>query len=210
VRPLHAELMAIKEKLARADANRSRFDVSLSSIPPELQEQLEQRLQQYLGPKVLDEARQQSARVLSATEAVIDKRTIEVREEFQQLDGGIRKLDESVRSLEAGLDQRLSQMAGDTVRNTRNEIESVADSMLKQLTARSVQTIGDQMEEAAGNMRIFHQGIIASGSDALKTKAAEALQDFEHSRDELAPLSIEASRQRLASRTNTTATNSDG
>src|SRR5437763_3265888 len=299
VRPLHAELMAIKEKLARADANRSRFDVSLSSIPSELQEQLEQRLKQYLGPKVLDEARQQSARVLSATEALIDKRAIEVREEFQnrsteelefiekraheisagivehvreqlrdgvsdlqrkfvdgrdqlkrmsgelaeslqaglndehkrrradleqlqssiaaesaglyekveQLDGRIRKLDESVRSLESGLDQRLSQMASDTVRNTRNEIESVADSMLKQLTARSVQTIGDQMEEAAGNMRIFHQGIIASGSDALKTKAAEALQDFEHSMDELARMSIERWRQRLASGLNTLAKN---
>jgi hypothetical protein len=130
-------------------------------------------------------------------------------EKVEQLDGRIRKLDESVRSLESGLDQRLGQMASDTVRNTRNEIESVADSMLKQLTARSVQTIGDQMEEAAGNMRIFHQGIVASGSDALKTKAAEALQDFEHSMDELARLSIERWRQRLASGLNTLARNLD-
>jgi hypothetical protein len=100
-------------------------------------------------------------------------------------------------------------MAGDTVRNTRNEIETVADTMLKQLSARSVQTIGDQMEEAAGNMRIFHQGIIASGSDALKAKAAEALHDFEHSMDELARLSIERWRQRLASGLNTLAKNLD-
>jgi hypothetical protein len=291
VRSLHAEVVSLKEKLARSEANRSRFDVSLSSIPPELEQQLEQRLRQDLGPRVLDEARQQSARLLSATEAAIEKRTIEVREEFQsrsteelqsvenraheisarivenvrehlrdgvgdlqrkltegrnqlkristelmeslqaslndehnrrrgeleqlqsavaaesarlyeqveQLDGRIRKLDESVRSLESGLDQRLSQMAGDAVRNTRNEIESVADTMLKQLTARSAQVIGDQMEEAAGNMRIFHQGIIASGSDALKAKAAEALHDFEHSMDELAQVSIERWRQRLAS-----------
>jgi len=130
-------------------------------------------------------------------------------EKFEQLDGRIRKLDESVRSLESGLDQRLSQMAGDTVRNTRNELESVADSMLKQLTARSVQTISDQMEEAAGNMRIFHQEIVASGSDALKTKAAEALQDFEDSMDELARKSIERWRQRLASGLNTLARNLD-
>jgi hypothetical protein len=84
VRPLHAELTVVKEKLARAEANRSRFDVSLSSIPPELEQQLEQRLRQDLGPKIVEEAREQSTRLLSATRAVIEQRLSEVREEFQR------------------------------------------------------------------------------------------------------------------------------
>jgi len=66
VRPLQAEVAALKENLTRKEPKRSRFEVSLSSIPPELEQQLELRLQKDLGPKVLDEARQQSAQLLAA------------------------------------------------------------------------------------------------------------------------------------------------
>jgi hypothetical protein len=291
VHPLRAEITAMTEKLARSEANRSRFDVSLSSIPPELEQQLEQRLRQDLGPKVVEEAREQSTRMLSATKAAIEQRVIEVREEFrrksteelqvvehrageisarivanvreqlrdgvgdlqrkltdgrnqlkritdelleslqtrlsdehnarrgeleqlrvevaaersrlheeiEQLDSRMRKLDESVRCLESGLDKRLGQMAGDTVKNTRNEIEGVANTMLQEFTARSAQALANQMDEAAGNMRIVQEGIVASASDSLRAQSADALQDVEHSMDELAQLSIERWRHRLAS-----------
>jgi hypothetical protein len=89
-------------------------------------------------------------------------------------------------------------MAGDTVKNVRNEIEYVADTMLKGVSARSVQTLEKQMDEASGNMRIVQNGIIASVSDSLKAQAADALQEFEHSMDELTQLSVERWRQRLA------------
>ncbi len=290
IRSLHAEVTAIKDKLARGETNRSRFEVSLSSIPPELEQQLELRLRQDLGPRVVDEARQQSARLLSATEAAIEKRAIEVREEFQaksaeefqiveqrageisanivatvreqlrdgveglqrkfadgrdqlqqtsgqlleslqssltdehnarwselerlrtavvaessrlqeeigELDGRILRLNESVRGLEAGLDKRLSQMAGDTVKNVRTEIEGLADTMLKEVSGRSVQTLESHMDQASENMRIAQNEIVASVSDSLKAQGADALQEFEHSMDELAQLSVERWRQRLA------------
>ena len=289
--PLHAEITALKEKLARGEANRSRFDVSLSSIPPELEQQLEQRLRQDLGPKMVGEAREQSTRVLSETKAAIEQRVSEVREEFQrtskeelqvveqrageisarivenireqlrdgvgdlqrklvegrnqfrritselleslqlslrdehsarrreleqlrvevaaersrlieeieQLDSRIGKLDESVRCLESGLDKRLGQMAGETVKNTRNEIEAVANTMLQEFTVRSAEVFGNQMDETAGNMRSVQEGIVASASDSLKTQSAEALQDFEHSMDEMARISMESWRHRLGS-----------
>src|SRR5229473_66024 len=254
VHPLHAEITALKEKLARGEANRSRFDVSLSSIPPELEQQLEQRLRQDLGPRVIEEARQQSSHMLSETKAAIEKMVVEVQEEFQcrskeelevveqragqisahivetireqlrdgvgdlqrklvdgrnqlrrtcdellvslqtslndehntrrqeleqvrgdvsaeslrlheqieQLDSRISMLDESLRSWESGLDGRLCQMASDTLSNTRNEIEDVADRILQELKTRSAQTVGNQMDEAAGNMRIVQKGIVAS------------------------------------------------
>src|SRR5258708_16837031 len=77
--PLHAEIKAMKEKLARSEAPRSRFEVSLSSIPPELEQQLEQRLRQELGPKVIEETRQQSSQMLSATKAAIEKTVLAVQ-----------------------------------------------------------------------------------------------------------------------------------
>ena len=290
VRPLHAEITAMKEKLTRADANRSRFDVSLSSIPPELEQQLEQRLRQDLGPKVIEEARQQSTRMLSAAKTAIEKMVGDVQEQFQrsskeelevveqragqisahivetireqlrdgvgdlqrklvdgrhqlrrtsdellvslqtnlndehntrreeleqlrvevaaeslrlheqieQLDSRISTLDESLRSWESGLDGRLSQMASDTLSNTRNEIEDVADGILQELKTRSAQTVGNQMDEAAGNMRIVQKGIVASVTESLKTQSADALQELEHSMDELARSSIERCRDRIA------------
>ncbi len=51
VQPFQAELTDVREKLARGEARRSRFEVSLSQIPPELEEQLEQRLRKHLGPQ---------------------------------------------------------------------------------------------------------------------------------------------------------------
>src|SRR5262249_43240837 len=57
--PLEAQVKVLKEAIARREANPSRFEVSLSSIPPELEQQLEARLRKELGPQVLEESRQQ-------------------------------------------------------------------------------------------------------------------------------------------------------
>lgn len=100
VRPLQAEVKALKEKLARADGNRSRFEVSLSSIPPELEQQLESRLKDALGPRIQDEARQQSANLLAAVKTTIDKRTTEgyhdflhrVADELQVVEGKAKEI----------------------------------------------------------------------------------------------------------------------
>lgn len=291
VRPLHADIAAVKEKLAHTEANRSRFDVSLSSIPPELQEQLEQRLRKELDPKVIDEARQQSIRLLTATKESIEQLVGEVQQEFQreskkelavveqrageiatrivesvrgqlregvgdmqqklsdarnqlvrvsdellvslqtsltdehkvrrgeleqlrvrvaaesvrlhqqieQLDSRAKSLDGAVRSWESNLDERLNRLAHETVNHTHSELEGLAGNMLKEVTARSAETFGNQLDEATGNMRIVQKGIIASVSESLKAQAGESLQTFEHSTNDLVQRSIERCRQRLAS-----------
>ena len=285
-----AELAAVKEKLAHNEANRSRFDVSLSSIPPELEEKLEQRLRQDLSPKVIEEARQQATQLLSKTEAAISQKAAAAQQEFQrrsaeelefveqrahdiasqitnhvreklsdgigdfdrrladgrtqlqrlseellhalqsslneehrqrlehleqlrtavsaessrlqqqveQLDGRIRRLDEAVRSLEAGLDQRLNEMAADAVKRTRTEIEGIADAAFKEVTARSARVLEQQMDEASGNMRIVQRGILSSASDSLKVHSAEALQQLAKSMDELGQASIEGWKVKMA------------
>jgi N-acetylglucosamine-6-phosphate deacetylase len=88
-------------------------------------------------------------------------------------------------------------MAGETVKNTRDEIAAVTDTMLQEFSARSAQTLGDQMDETAGNMRTLQEGVVASVSASLRAQSAEALQDFEHSIDELARGSIGRWRNRL-------------
>jgi len=289
VSPLQAEIVSLKERLAQREANRSRFEVSLSSIPPELEQQIEARLRKDLGPRVLDEAREQSAHLLAAAKTTIDQRSTEVRESFrrmateelgvvekraqeisahisentqehlrcgledfskQLLDGGnslktlseelleflqeslnaehharrgdldqlraavsseskrlqdqvgyldtrIRKLDQAASSLESGLDQRLSRLSSETVKDTRRQFESVANEALEDLSARSLSLLRDQMEETNQNIKTIREEIVASGSDSLKRQATDALQAFEGSMEQLARLSIERWRLKL-------------
>jgi hypothetical protein len=289
VRPLQADVTAIKEKLAQREANPSRFEVSLSSIPPDLEQQLELRLRQNLGPRIVDEARQQSAHMLASAKATVEQQTTEacelftrraaadltaiekraqeisqhisenareyfhrglqefhqqllqggnslkhlseelleflrqsldaefearradietvraalaaeslrLRDEVEYLDTRIAKLDESVRCLESGLDQRLSRMSSDTVRETRQQFETAAHEIFEELTTRSVNVLGEQLQEATDNMAAIQNGIVASVSESLKVQAANASQTFERSLEELTKLSVERCRLRL-------------
>jgi hypothetical protein len=84
LRPLQAEVMALKDRVAQRDANPSRFEVSLSNIPPELEQQIESRLRKDLEPKVLDEARQQSVQLLESAKATLDQRTTQSYDSFMR------------------------------------------------------------------------------------------------------------------------------
>lgn len=84
VKPLNAEVTDIREKLARAESRRSRFEVSLSQIPPELEEQLWARLRRDLGTQALEQAREQSAEVLGAAKATIEEKITVAQSEFRQ------------------------------------------------------------------------------------------------------------------------------
>ena len=289
VRPLQAEIVALKERLAQREANPSRFEISLSSIPPELEQQIESRIKKDLAPTVVDAAREQSALLLTSAKAMMDQRTSETHEKVLRavaeelsvvekraqeiaayisdntqeylrcgledfhrklLDGGnslkrlseelleflqqtliaehdarrgdleqlrtavasesarlqeqvayldtrIASLDQSARCLESGLDQRLSQISSDTVKDTRNQFETAANEALEELSARSVHLLREQLEETRGNMRKVEEGIVASVSESLKGQAANALQAFEQSTEELARLAVERWRLKL-------------
>ncbi len=290
IRPLQEQVATLSQKLAHREANPSRFEVSLSSIPPELEQQLELRLRRDLGPKVLEEARQQSAQLLATAKATLDRRAAETHEQYLQrvagelaaveqraqdlsahifhetreylhrglddfhdqlLNGGhslrrlseellnflqqslnqefharradleqlrasvsseslrlleqiedldrrIAKLHEATRSLESGLDQRLSQMSSNTVRDARGQLEAAASEILEELTTQSAKTLADQQDSANENMRIIQKGVVSSASDSLKAEAATALQAFERSMEEMAKLSAERWRLKLA------------
>ena len=290
VQPLQSEIAAIREKLLRKEANPSRFDVSLSSIPAELEQQLELRLRKDLEPKILEQGRQQSSQLLGETKAAIANKTKEAHEqfsrhlanqhqlleqqaqeisthisenmrerlrvgigEFQQklvdggnqlkrlsqelleflqsslseehnarrgeldqlhammtsessrfeertedLDGRIRKLQDTVRALESGLDQRLNQMCARTVSATRGELENAATAVFMELTTRSAQALGSQVDDTNAKMRNIQKEIIASLAESLAAQRQQVLKEFEKSMQDLAQASVERWRLQLA------------
>lgn len=82
--PLRAEVIELREKLGRPEAKRSSFEVSLSQIPPELEEQLWIRLRKELGELVLVQSRQQAEQVLATAKATIEQNIQSAQDEFQQ------------------------------------------------------------------------------------------------------------------------------
>lgn len=295
--PIQAEINAIKEAQAKREANPSRFEVSLSQIPPELEQQLKLRLSKELGPKVIEDSRQQYLQLLEHAKSAIERRTTQGYQEFlrraeeelkiveqrakeistrasadaqdqlrrgvddfkrQLLDGGnklkrlseellefvqhnlteehtarrqdleqvrtsvaaessrlrqevetldrrIAKLGESAHSLESGLDKRLSQMAANVVKDTRTQLEEMANAALGQLTERTADLLAHQMEQTGEKVSIALKTIVASASESLSEQTAKALQAFEHSMEEAAKLSVERWRKKLAGNLNTLA-----
>lgn len=289
LRPLQAEITLLKEKLAKRDANPSRFEVSLSNIPPDLEKQLEARLRQELSPRVLDEASKQSALLLASAKKALDQRTGESYdafmsrvnqelqvverqaqeisgnisattrehltrglEEFQEklLEGGnslkrlgeeltdflqqnlhneytvrredldqlrasvteesarmqqqvehingrIARLSEAAGALESGLDQRLSRMSSDTIREARVQFESMANDILEELTKRSVAALSEQLDEVAGTMKAKQDSLVTAFSESLNVRKTSSIQAFERSMDDLARDSVERWRAKF-------------
>ena len=84
LQPLQAELAALREKLAQRETQRSRFEVSLSQIPPELEQQLWARLRQELEPRALQLTRQESERLLGAAHDAIKEKISQTQGELRQ------------------------------------------------------------------------------------------------------------------------------
>ena len=73
-----------RKRLAQGDAKRSRFDISLSHIPPEVEEKLWVRLREDLGTQVLKQTQEQSAQVLGSAKTMIEQKIVQALEGFRQ------------------------------------------------------------------------------------------------------------------------------
>jgi hypothetical protein len=290
VEPLQAEVTELREKLAQAQPKRSQFDISLSYIPPEVQEKVAIRLRQELGEQVLQQTRQQSEQVLEATKEAIGKRLAEARNQFRQqlaqelqtveqraqvlseeitgrvqehldaggkrfqqqvLEAGIRlerrseeflrtlqqrlgeehegyrremekiqaaaasessrlqaqaadltgrmaKLDESAHKLESDLDNRLVRLGSDIISGARTQLEHALDVVLKELGTRNAKELGNQLEEARGQLKKVQKGIETSVSELLRTEVSGSLLSFGQTMEELAQDSVGRWRVALA------------
>ncbi len=289
VHPMMSEIADLKEKLGRM--GRSKFEVSLSQIPPELENQMEERLRNNLGPRVLEQTRAQANQLLDAAKAAIAQKTSEThddflkrvtrelqtveerarslsadiaenqrehlnrgmgefhqhvvdagnrlkhlsedlfnvmqhdlgeehdvrRQEFEQvqsamntekarldsavaeLDDRVAKLDESARSLEAGLDKRLGQMASNTLGDVRKQLESAVDEIMLELETRSSRELGNRVESACAQLQVIQKDIEAAALQSLNTRVEQTLRAFIESMEELQSESVERLQTTLAS-----------
>jgi hypothetical protein len=181
VRPLQAEVASLREKLPQGEARRSKFEVSLSQIPPELEEQIETRLRKELAPRMLEQARQQSAEVLESAKNIIAQKTREGQEQFvqriiqqtQAAEGRVQLLAEEnaaglreqVRVATADFQQRVSDAGNRLKRVSEEQLESLQRNLseehetrrheLEQMqTALTVESSRLQDEAADLNTRI--------------------------------------------------------
>ena len=83
LQPLHAEVIELRQKVAHPE-KRSSFEVSLSQIPPELEEKLWLRLRQELGAQVMAYAGEQAEQVLVSAKSAIEQNIATAQNEFQQ------------------------------------------------------------------------------------------------------------------------------
>ena len=162
VKPLLNQVAELRETLARTEQprERSKFEVSLSHIPPELQNQLELRLRKELGPRVLDEARSQSAQVLKEAETTITQRTSESHAEFRQ------KVSEDFRVVE----QRVQAVSAEAV-------ESLRDHSRRQMGEfhQHIVDAGNRLKRLSEELLEVQQSTLASDHD-MRRSELEQLQ----------------------------------
>jgi exonuclease VII small subunit len=159
--------------------------------------QLSQELLEFLRSNLNDEHNARRGE-LEQLRTMFTAESSRLHELTEHLDSRIAKLSDSVRSLESGLDQRLNQMCGRAVSDTRSQLESAAGAILTDLTTRSTQALGNQLDETGANMRNIQKGIVASVSESLEIQTRDALQEFEQSVEDMARASVERWRQKLA------------
>ena len=113
--------------------------MSLSSIPPELQQQLELRLRNEFGPKVIAEARHQSADLLAAAKSAIEQKTIEA---YQQFTGRVA---EDLK----GVEKRAQDLSAHIFDNAREHMRRGLEDFHQQLLegGNSLKRLSEQLLE---------------------------------------------------------------
>jgi hypothetical protein len=136
VLPLQAEITDLNERLARR-GRQNRFEVSLGNIPPELEEKLWQRLRQELGARVLEQARTQSAEVLTSAKAAAEQKIAAALTEFRhRLAGEIH-----------GAEQRVQALAKEQTAKTQQQVQAGVEKLQKQAidTGAHLSAQGDKL-----------------------------------------------------------------
>jgi len=216
VQPLQAELTDVREKLARGEARRSRFEVSLSQIPPELEEQLEQRLRKHLAPRIQDEARAQSAQLLEAAKAAIDQRTSDTHNQFvQQVTQELQAVEQKTQGLTAdvaaNLRDHLNRRQGEfqqQVVDAGNRLKRLSDELLQVLQ----HNLGEEHNERRRELEQV-QGVVVSEASRVReqvtdldgriSKLDEATRELESGLDkrlgQMASNTVSSTRKQLES-----------
>lgn len=178
VRPLESEVADLREKLAQG-AKRSRFEVSLSQIPPELEQQLELRLKKELTPQVLKQSREQSEQVLEAAKAAIDQKTTATHDEF------LRRVTQDLQIVEQkalGLSTDVAQSMREHLNRGMGELHQQvidAGNRVKKLSAELLQGMEYSLGELHDTRRRELEKVQATVA-AESSRLQEQIADLDH------------------------------
>src|SRR5215472_11319052 len=163
MRPLLSELAELRESVARSQQpkERSKFEVSLSHIPTELQDQIEARLRKELNPRVMEEARSQSAQMLESAKKAIEKTTSVSHTEFRE------RVSEELRATQKRVDGISAE--------AEKRVQGISAEMEKRVQAVSSETVSSLRDHLRREMGEFHQHVV-DASNRLKHLSNELLQ----------------------------------
>jgi len=125
-----------------------------------------------------------------------------LQEQLTELGRRMAELDETAHRLESGLNTRLMKMATETVSAARAQLQSAADSIFENLTARNAKDVGHQLDEATARLKSLQNEIEVSVSEAVKSDVSKSLQSFEKTMDDTAQRAVAAVRSQLQSAAN--------
>jgi gas vesicle protein len=174
MRPLLSELAELREAVGRSQQpkEKSRFEVSLSHIPPELQDQIEARLRKELNPRVMEEARSQSAQVLEAAKTAIQKTTSASHTEFRErVSEDLRSVQKKVEGVSAEAEKRVQGVSAEA----EKRVQGISAELEKRVQAVSTETVTSLRDHLKREMGEFHQHMVDAGN-RLKKLSDELLQ----------------------------------
>ena len=146
LQPLQAELATLREKLIHRETNRSRFEVSLSHIPPELEQELWGRLRQDIGQRALQMAREESDRVLGTAHAAIERKFSETQEQLRQhASEDLKQAQQRAQALADGIADDLQQQFRSAVEQFQMSV-AAAETRLSQQGEELVGSLHQQLE----------------------------------------------------------------
>ena len=176
VMPLQAEVAKLTQQLAQAQSRRSQFDISLSHIPPEVEEKLWIRLREDLGAQVLEQTRQQSQEVFAAVKEEIQKKTREAQHQFRE------HLAQELQTVE----QRAHSISEEIADSVQQHVYSGAEHLKQQALETGIrlerrseeffrtlqQRLGDEYDGQRREMQKAHVAV-ASEAERLRGQTAD-------------------------------------
>ena len=174
VQPLHAEVVALREKAAQGDEKRSRFDISLSHIPPEVEEKLWVRLREDLGAQVLKQTQEQSAQVLGSAKTLIEQKITQALEGFrQQMAEQLQTVEQSARGLSEEIAEAVGQHFNSGAEKFQQQVAD-AGARAEQQSEEHFRALQQRLGEEHGGYRREMQKLqatVAAEVSQLQTQA---------------------------------------
>jgi len=175
VEPLQAEIKELREKLAPPSSSHSKFDISLTHIPQEVEEKLLVRLRNDLGMQVLRQTSQQSEQVLEAAKEAIGKKITQAHNDFrEQIEQDLQAVEQRAhgfseeitgvvqKHLDSGAERFQQQVLEAGIR-----LERRSEEFLRNLQQR----LSEEHEKYRGEMQIIHA---AAGTESSRLQAQNA------------------------------------